>query len=107
MNAGKLNKRITLQRFIPERSASNQKTKGHYEDAFTVWADVRCTQSSSSDAEGVAYFNTVYKIYIRKRDDITANMRIRYGDKTLELTGEPVDWKNETGGLTLIAKEVT
>lgn len=107
MNAGQLDQKITLQRFVPEKSDTRQKTKGTYVDAFTVWAGVRCTQSSVAADDGAVVYVTVYKFYIRRRDDILPNMRVKWKGKTFSLTGAPVDWKNEKNGLTLLAREVT
>lgn len=106
MQAGRLNKRITLLRFVPEPSETRQKTKGSYEPAFTVWADVVCANSTVQADNGAIVYETVYKFYIRRRDDILPNMRIRWNGKVFYLTGAPVDWKKERGGLTLLAKEV-
>lgn len=107
MNAGRLNERITLLRFVPEKSGTNQKTKGAYVPAFTVWAEVLCTQSAVRDDDGAIIYESVYRINVRKRQDIRADMRIRWRERELYLTGEPVDWKQEMFGMTLLAKEVT
>ena len=50
---------------------------------------------------------TAYQFYIRRRSGITGNMRIRWKERTFELLGPPIDWKNEKNGLTLMAREVT
>ena len=106
MNAGRLRQRITLQRFVPGKSETNQKTKGTYEDAFTVWAEVACTQSAVQTDGGAMVYETIYKFYIRRREGILPNMHIRWKGRTFSLTGAPVDWKKERNGLTLLAKEV-
>lgn len=106
MESGRLNKRITLQRFVPKKSKTNQKTKGTYEDAFTIWAEMLCTQSTIAVDGGAIVYETVYKFNVRKRDDILPNMRIKYKGRTFSLTGAPVDWKKENNGMTLLAKEV-
>lgn len=106
MEAGRLNKRITLLRFVPEPSDTRQKTKGSYVPAFTVWAEVLCTQSTIATDGGAIVYETVYKFNVRYRDDILPNMRIQYNGKTFSLTGAPVDWKKSRNGITLLAKEV-
>lgn len=106
MESGRLNKRITLLRFVPEPSDTRQKTKGSYVPAFSVWAEVLCTQSAIAVDGGAIVYETVYKFNIRQRDDILPNMRIQYKEKILSLTGAPVDWKKEKNGMTLLAKEV-
>ena len=107
MEAGRLNERITLLKFVPESSATNQKKKGTYTPAFTVWAEVKCTNSAVTTEGGAIYYETVYRFNVRKRDDINATMRISWDGREFFLTGQPVDWKTARGGMTLLAKEVT
>lgn len=107
MEAGRLNERITLLNFVPEKSDTNQKKKGTYEPAFKVWAEVKCTQSTVTLDSGVIVYETVYRFNVRKRSDIDATMRISWQGREFYMTGEPVDWKTVRGGMTLLAKEVT
>lgn len=107
MEAGRLNERITLLNFVPEKSGTNQKKKGTYVPAFTVWAEVKCTTSSVATEGGAVYYETIYRFNVRKRKDINATMRISWQDREFYMTGEPVDWKTTRGGMTLLAKEVT
>lgn len=107
MEAGRLNERITLLKFVPEKSGTNQKKKGTYEPAFKVWAEVKCTQSAVTLDSGVIVYETVYRFNVRKRRDINATMRISWGGREFSMTGEPVDWKAARGGMTLLSKEVT
>ena len=107
MEAGRLNERITLLNFVPEKSGTNQKKKGTYAPAFKVWAEVKCTTSTVTTDGGAIYYETIYRFNVRKRKDIDATMRISWNGKEFFLTGEPVDWKTARGGMTLLAKEVT
>lgn len=107
MEAGRLNERITLLNFVPEKSDTNQKKKGTYKSAFKVWAEVKCTQSTVTLDSGVIVYETVYRFNVRKRSDIDATMRISWQGREFYMTGEPVDWKTVRGGMTLLAKEVT
>ena len=107
MKAGRLNERITLLEFVPEKSGTNQKKKGSYVQAFTIWAEVKCTQSTVTLDNGVVLYETVYRFNVRKRSDIRAQMRIRWKGRDFYMTGEPVDWTTIRGGMTLLAKEVT
>ena len=107
MKAGRLNERITLLEFVPEKSGTNQKKKGSYVPAFMVWAEVKCTQSTVTLDNGVVLYETVYRFNVRKRSDIRAQMRIRWKGRDFYMTGEPVDWNTIHGGMTLLAKEVT
>ena len=107
IEAGRLNERITLLNFVPEKSGTNQKKKGSYVPAFSVWAEVKCTQSTVTLDNGAILYETVYRFNVRKRSDIRAEMRIRWNGRDFFMTGEPVDWKTARGGMTLLAKEVT
>ena len=107
MEAGRLNERITLLQFVPEKSATNQKKKGTYVPAFSVWAEVKCTQSTVTLDSGMIVYETVYRFNVRKRSDIRASMRISWQGREFYMTCEPVDWKTARGGMTLLAKEVT
>lgn len=107
MNSGRLNQRITLMKFVPEKSGTNQKKKGSYIPAFSVWAEVKCTQSAERSDGGAIVYETVYRFNVRKRGDIRASMRIQWRGREFFLTGEPVDWKQDKNGMTLLAKEVT
>ena len=107
MEAGKLNQKIQLLKFEQLPSATGQKTKGQYVPwKKPLWAQVLCTQSTQTDENGALVTITVYRFYIRRRDGIMPNMRILWKGRCFELTGAPVDWKNETTGLTLLAREV-
>lgn len=105
MDAGKLNKRITIQERVKRSTASNQQV-GEWVDVCTVWAQVRCTDSGAIDVDGAIQHESTYKFYIRRRKGITAQMRILWDGRTFSLVGPPVDWKDERTGLTLIAKEL-
>lgn len=102
-----MNERITLLKFVPEHSLTNQKKKGTYVPAFKVWAEVKCAQSTVTLDSGAILYETVYRFNVRKRADINATMRISWKDREFYMTGEPVDWKAARGGMTLLAKEVT
>ncbi len=108
MKAGKMRERIELLRFVQDTdSKTKQKTKGQYVHAFSCWADVQCSQSAVQNLDGALVYTAVYKFYIRRRDGIEGNMRIRWKGREFNLTGPAIDWKNERTGLTLQAREVT
>lgn len=108
MDTGSMRERISLLRFIRDPdSKSNQKDKGQYIFAWSCWADVKCSQSAVQDVNGALVYTAIYKFYIRKRDGIAPNMRVRWKGMEFNLTGPPVDWKNERNGLTLVCREVT
>lgn len=105
MEAGKLNKRITIQRKVPKTKASGQQS-GDWEDVCTVWAQVKCSSPRVINDDGVLQHEATYNFYIRRRKGITAQMRILWDDRIFYLVGPPVDWADERTGLTLITKEL-
>lgn len=105
MEAGKLNSRITIQKEIRRATASNQQV-GEWVDMCTIWAQVRCTSSTAIDDNGIVQHASTYKFYIRRREGITAQMRVKWKGRIFLLQGPPIDWNNDPTGLTLITKEL-
>lgn len=105
MNAGRLNKRITLQRRETVRKPSGQRV-GEWVDVATIWAEVNCTDSKTVSDDGVILHEGLYRFYIRWRAGITPDMRVKWGSRHFELVGPPADWKGEKVGLTLLAREL-
>lgn len=105
MDAGKLSKRITIQRREKTRNPSGQ-TVGMWKDVCTVWADVQCTDSKTVDSNGAIQHEGLYRFHIRWRSGITAEMRVLWQGRVFSLVGPPADWKGEKTGLTLLAKEL-
>jgi SPP1 family predicted phage head-tail adaptor len=105
MQAGRLNKRITIQRQQKIQKPSGQLI-GEWVDVCTIWAEVNCTDSKAVDSNGVIQHEGLYRFFIRWRTGITADMRVQWDGRIFELTGPPADWKGERIGLTLITKEL-
>lgn len=105
MKAGKLNQRIVIQREEKKTTASNQQV-GEWVDVCEIWAQVKCTDSGVIDGNGFVQHEATYKFYIRRREDITAQMRVKWKGRIFNLVGPPIDWKEERTGLTLITKEL-
>ena len=105
MEAGKLNKRITIQKQVTKATASNQQV-GEWVDVCTIWAQVKCTSSRAINDDGAVQHEATYKFYIRRRKGITAQMRVKWDGRIFNLVGPPVDWNDERTGLTLITKEL-
>ena len=105
MEAGKLNKRITIQKCISKPSPSNQQ-RGDWVDVCTIWAQVKCTSSRAVGDDGVIQHEATYKFYIRRRKGITAQMRVCWDGRIFNLVGPPIDWNDERTGLTLVTKEL-
>lgn len=105
MKAGKLRERITIQKEVKKDTSTNQKI-GEWVDVCEIWAEARCTSPTQINGDGFTIHAAVWKFYIRRRDDITAQMRVKWKGRIFLLQGPPVDWESERNGLTLITKEL-
>lgn len=105
MEAGRLKKRIEIQRREDTRAPSGQKN-GKWVRVCTLWAEMKCTDSKAVSEDGAIQHEGLYRFYIRHRAGITAEMRVRYQGRTFELVGPPADWDGERRGLTLITREL-
>lgn len=106
MQAGKLNQRIIIQEQEIKVNPSGQKVSGDWVDKFSLWAQVKTTDSGAVVDNGVIQHVVTVKFYIRKRRGITAQMRVKWDGRTFQLEGPPIDWQDGRSGLTLIGKEL-
>lgn len=106
IDASRLTERITIQKYDGSQNNAGQFFGGNYSDWVTTWAEVKCYRSSVADAEGMTQGEMLYNVYIRWRDGITSDMRVKWHGKTLELVGPPVDWVSRRVGLTLLCREL-
>lgn len=76
--AGKLNRRITIERRVSGEDAAGQPIEG-WEPVATVWADIRTPTGLGAvrDMQGdIAASITRYSIRIRYREGLDAGMRV-------------------------------
>jgi SPP1 family predicted phage head-tail adaptor len=91
VNAGSLNRRITIQRRKAGTNAFNQPSL-EWEDYVRVYANLK-TQSGSGYmnnefiAGGAEVNRTAFSFMIRFRKDITADMRVVYEGNVYEIRG--------------------
>lgn len=90
VDIGKLNKRITFQKCrVLEDEMGQDKTA--WEDFKTVWATVKPYKSSEFNFMKKLKPEVSHRIYVRFRNDITADMRIRYHGRIFTIEGPPLD----------------
>ena len=111
MKAGKLDRQITFQ----ERSSSQDSNTGAFTYSWanlganpTVWAEVQDIIPSRFSGEdvsnGFSYENRPCRIRCRYRSDITGDMRIVYGSRTLRIVSGPAELGREEG-LEILAED--
>lgn len=72
----------------------------------TVWATVKPYKSSEYNFMGKLKPEVSHRVYVRFRNDITANMRIRYHGRIFEIAGPPIDIDERHELLEIQATEV-
>lgn len=107
MDAGALDRRITFQ----SRTGTQDSATGAYTYVWadivkdpTVWAQVQDVIRPESVDSSISMANRPARIRIRYRDDITADMRIIYGTRTLKITAAPAELGRREG-LQIIAED--
>jgi len=94
IQAGKLSRRITIQRRVPGEDAAGQPIEG-WEDVATVWADIRTPSglSGARDMEGsIATSLTRYSIRIRYRDGLDSGMRVLASGQVFDVKQVRMDY---------------
>lgn len=65
--------------------------KGGWQDYKRAWATVKPYKSSESAFMSKLKPSVTHRVYVRYREDITADMRIVYGKHIFEIAGPPLD----------------
>lgn len=102
---GKLNKRITLQKLC-ETEDENGNAKVEWADFKTIWATVKPFKSSEYNFMGKLKPEVTHRIYVRYRNDIKPEMRIKYHGRIFEISGTPLDIDEAHKILEIQAQEV-
>ena len=104
VDIGKLNKRITLLRpYETEDDIGN--TQIDWKDHVTVWATVKPYKASEYNFMGKLKPEVTHRFYVRYRDDLTPDMRIKYNGRTYEISGI-LDMEEQHRLLEIQAQEV-
>jgi SPP1 family predicted phage head-tail adaptor len=86
MEAGKLNKRITIEQFIEKRNELGQKVVKEWQPLITVWANIRNVSGSEFVRNSVEIGEVNTSIRIRKRKlDLNSKMRVIYQSQSYEV----------------------
>ncbi len=88
MRAGTLRKQITLQHNTPTTSATGQQSPSWMTYA-TVWGQVVAETSTEHEVGKKLISVGTWKVTIRYRDDVTAEDRIVWGSRILNIIGSP------------------
>lgn len=104
MDAGQLNRRITIQRPSTTRDAYGQPTKD-WTDVFTTWAGIRAATSreiyaASGFTSGVSHIVT---LRYRPRTPVLSSYRVFYGGRLFQIqaVSDPTENKEQLNLLCL------
>jgi head-tail adaptor len=105
LRAGDLDREITLLRKVPGTGFMSAG-KETWSPLATVWAQVQDVLPSKAltSVEGLEIALRPARIRIRFRDDITADMLISYGSRTLKIVSGPAEIGRREG-LELMAQD--
>lgn len=73
----------------------------------TVWAQIEDVSTTERLGAGSSSAQITTRVTIRHRDGIHAGMRVLAGDRTLEITGSPIDRDGRSRLTELACREVT
>jgi len=105
MKIGELRHRVTLQKKSVVKDGEGIPTE--------TWADVCSVMAAVEPLRGREYFvaaaanaeNTI-RVRIRYRSDVTADMRVLYGTRLLQIKSPPIDPEDRHRELHLMCMEV-
>ncbi|RZJ19120.1 MAG: head-tail adaptor protein [Brevundimonas sp.] len=88
MQAGKLERRVTIQRFTETRDEMNEPVKV-WADVATVWAQARPNRGNERFAAAQVAGAAVMSFHIRYRADLTVQDRLVYDGVVYEIVAPP------------------
>lgn len=88
LSAGKLNKRVSIKAQTTSRDSLNQK-QATWSTIVNgdVWAAVEPLSNREAMEARANQTELSHRVTIRYRTDVTADMRIQYGTRSLAITG--------------------
>lgn len=104
MNPGKLNKRITLQRFEKIKDSEGIVTEA-WNDVATVWASAEPLRGREYFAAAAVNRENTVRFRIRYKPDVSSDMRIKYDGRFFDIQSV-IDVNERHKELHLMAEEV-
>ena len=105
LGAGRLDRRITLQRQVASGQDAYGAPQTSWEDVATVWAAVEPVSGREFWAQQQVQAEATIRLIIRYRADITAEMRAVMGARVFALVAPPIDWRDRHEFLQLMCSE--
>lgn len=108
MNAGKLNRRVTIQQRTETRDPTYNTVVVTWATLATVWAQVQDMLPSRGEqiADGIDIARRPARVRMRYRTDVDTTMRLVVGGRTLRIVSGPAEMGNREI-IELMAEEIT
>jgi SPP1 family predicted phage head-tail adaptor len=93
VKAGTLDRRIRFERRIVTQDPVYGTSKATWEPVITVWAQVRDILPSRAESvdESISLARHPAQVRIRYRTGITSDMRVIYGERTMQIVAGPAE----------------
>ena len=104
MNAGKLRHRVTIQK-LEEVDDGYGGIEEKWQDMITVWAVVEPLRGNERYTAQQVQAELTHKVTIRYKPGIKPDMRLKYGDRILEIEAV-IDVEERHRWLELLCSEV-
>ncbi len=106
--AGSLDRRIQFEKPVTTRDPTYNTSKTTWEPHVKVWAQVRDVLPSRAESvdENASMQQRPSRIRMRFREDITADMRVVYRERVMEIVSGPAELGRREG-LELIVQELS
>lgn len=106
IQAGKLNKRVTLRMPTDSRDATYGSVTQSWADVATVWAAIEPMTGREYNAAQMRADDTSVKVTMRKRDDFGVKGRVVYGSRVFEPVSV-VDPLERGESMVCVCKEIS
>jgi SPP1 family predicted phage head-tail adaptor len=106
--AGSLDRRIQFERPVTTRDPTYNTSKTTWEPHVKVWAQVRDVLPSRAESvdESISIQRRPARVRIRYREDITADMRVIYKGRVMEIISGPAELGRREG-LEMMVEELS
>lgn len=104
MGAGKLRRRVTLQRPVESQDGTGQPVVT-WTAVDTVWGQVRPLQGRELFTAQAVHAKLTVEVRIRYRSDVLSTWRVVTGGHTYELVQDPIDVDDRRAYLLLLCEE--
>lgn len=88
--ASELRHRVRIQHYVDQRDQYNNSTGKDWIDYKTLWGKFSGFSAKDLIAAKAASSEVIARLKLRKRDDITTEMRVIFKDQIYQITSPPM-----------------